>query len=67
MANLVDAIQKRCNELRETYLPEYDKIPEGKFAALMIRQSIKYAEAAISSGDVVLCVEAMRDLEGYSL
>lgn len=67
MANLVEAIQKRCNELRDNYLPEYDKIPTGVFAATMIRASIREAEKAIASGDVVACVTALKDLQSYSL
>ncbi len=65
--NLIEAIQARCNELREVYLPEYDKIPTGVFAATMIRQSISAAEAAIAGGDVAEMVYALKDLDEYKL
>lgn len=65
--NMIEAIQAECNRLREKVIPEYDKIPEGIFAATMMRHSIKLAEAAIASGDVVECVAALQDLRGYEL
>jgi len=69
MANIIEAIQARCNELRDVYLPIYDELPEhaGVFAATMIRQSIKNAEAAIASGDAVECVAALKYLQEYKL
>jgi DNA polymerase III delta prime subunit len=67
MANVIEAIQSECNRLRERVLPEYDKIPAGALAATMMRQSIKEAEAAIASGDVIACVRSLQDLREYSL
>jgi len=65
--NLVEGIQAECNRLRDRVLPEYDKIPEGIFAATMMRQAIKRGEAAIASGDVVECLAAYNDLKGFEL
>lgn len=67
MANLIEGIQKECNRLRDTVLPEYDKIPEGIFAATIMRDAITRAEAAIASGDVVACVESYKELQGFNL
>ncbi|WP_323017755.1 hypothetical protein [Castellaniella sp.] len=53
--------------VREDVLPEYDAIPTGAFAARLMRQSIRAAEAAIASGDVVAMVSAYGDLEGYQV
>lgn len=67
MANVIEAIQAECNRLREDVLPEYDKIPTGVFAATMMRQSMKRAEQAIASGEVVDMVRALQDLREYKL
>lgn len=67
MANLVEAIQEQCNRLRESVLPEYDKIPTGVFAATLMRESIKRAEKAIASGDAVECIAALKELRGWKL
>jgi hypothetical protein len=48
VASLIEAIQSECNRLREVVLPEYDKIPGGVFAATLIRESIKKAEAEVT-------------------
>lgn len=63
--NLIEGIQRQCTRLREDVLPHYDAIPTGVFAASMMRASIKMAEAAIASGDVIAMLKAYNDLEGY--
>ena len=67
MANLIEAIQSECNRLREVVLPEYDKIPTGVFAATLMRESIKKAEAAVASGEVVEMVKALDDVKSWNL
>ena len=69
MANLIEAIQSECNRLRDEVLPEYDKLPNsaGLIAATFMRQSIKKAESAVASGEVVPMVEALQDLRQYKL
>jgi len=65
--NIISAIQAECNRIRETVLPEYEKIPTGLFAATMMRMSIKRGEAAIACGDVEECISSLRDLRGWKL
>jgi hypothetical protein len=65
--NLVEAILSRCNELRVVYLPAYESIPEGRFAATMIRASIANAEKALGGGDVLDMIAALKDLREYKL
>lgn len=62
--NIIEGIQRQCDRVREI-LPLYDEIPTGVFAATMMRNSIKAAEAAIASGDVLAMLAAYKDLEGY--
>ena len=63
MANLVEAIQEKCNEIRDVLLPAYDDIGvAGAFGAAMLRLQIKESEDAIASGEVVRMVQALHDL-----
>lgn len=62
--NIIEGIQRQCDRVREI-LPLYDEIPTGVFAANMMRQSIKQAESAVASGDVVAMIAAYKDLEGH--
>ena len=62
--NVIEGIQNQCNRLREL-IPQYESVTNGHFAAGMMRRSIKSAEAAIASGDVVAMIHAYKDLEGY--
>jgi len=65
--NLIGAIQAECNRVRETVLPEYEKIPTGVFAATMMRTSIRRGESAIACGDPAECLAALLDLRGWKL
>lgn len=65
--NIIEGIQRQCARIRDEVLPEYDRIPTGIFAATLMRQSIKRAEAAIARGDVIAMIAAYKDLEGYQL
>lgn len=67
MANIIEGIHAECNRLRDSVLPEYDKIPEGIFAATMMRDAIKRAEKAIASGDAIECIESYKELQGFTL
>lgn len=62
--NLIEGIQRECDRVREI-LSLYDAIPTGVFAATMMRNSIKAAESAIASGDVLAMLAAYKDLEKY--
>ena len=46
---------------------DYDTVPNGHFAAAMMRQSLAEAERAAVSGDVVAMLAAYEDLKGYEL
>lgn len=54
--------QARVREL----LTEYEKIPMGAFAAIMIKDSLKKAEEAAMSDDIVKLLVAYEDLKGIS-
>lgn len=64
MSNLIEAIQKECQRVRET-IPHYEAIgPAGAFGAMMLKQSVKRGEAAIASDDMVEMVKALAELKG---
>ena len=68
MMNLVEAVQKECNRIKEEYIPAYGEIGRaGKHAIRMMKESITLAEAAVASGDAVDCLTALTDLRGYKL
>lgn len=62
--NLAEALPKEQERVREL-LPLYDAIPAGIFAATMMRQSLRRAELAAASGDVVEMIRAYNDLKEY--
>lgn len=53
--------QQRVSEL----LPLYDNIPEGIFAATLMRAALAKSNRAVMSGDIVGMVAALEDLKGY--
>ena len=57
MTNLMQGLLDQMNRCREV-LSEYERIPEGAIGAMLIKQDIANAEAAIASGDVVQMVRA---------
>lgn len=67
MSNIIEAIQQECNRLRDTVIPEYDKIPTGVFAATIMRDAIRRAEKAVASGDSIACVSSLQELRGFTL
>lgn len=61
--NMIEAIQERCNYIRDTVIPEYDRIgPAGTIGKMLLQQEIKNAEAVIASGDVVQMVCTLKEL-----
>lgn len=64
MSTLAEQLPNEQQRVRDL-LPIYDAIPNGKFAAIMIRQSLERAERAAASGDVVAMLAAYQDLKGY--
>ncbi len=62
MANLIDGLNAELIRNREI-LKIYEGIPERRFGAVMIKQSIKMAEKAIAEGDIVAMVRACKELQ----
>lgn len=50
--NLIEGLMQEI-ERNEELAKVYDTIPTGVFGAVMIREDVKRAKAAIASGDVV--------------
>ena len=63
--NIAEALPIEQARVRKL-LPLYDEIPEGIFAATMMRQSLAQAEKAAAAGDLVAMIHAYEDLKGYS-
>lgn len=63
--SLADALPKEQARVRKI-LGYYREIgPAGAFGAFMIEQSLRQADIAAASGDVVAMVWAYEDLKGY--
>ena len=61
--NLIEAIQERCNYLREKVIPEYDAIGStGAIGASLLRHQIVEAERTIASGDTVSMIATLTAL-----
>lgn len=61
--NLIEAIQERCNYIRDTIIPEYVRIgPAGSIGKMLLQNDILNAESIIAHGDVVQMIEALRML-----
>lgn len=64
---LGDALPREMTRVRDKVLPAYLSIPEGIFAATMMRQSLDAAQRALAEGDVVAMLTCYEDLKGYEL
>ena len=60
--NLIEGIQKEIERVK-VVLTYYEEIPQGVFGATMIKQTIKRADAAIASGDVVEMLSVLQELK----
>ena len=61
--NIIEAIQERCNFLREHVIPEYDKLGlPGVLGAALLRQDVVKAEAVIASGDTTQMIGTLAAL-----
>jgi hypothetical protein len=63
--NIIEGIQEQNNRVREL-IKLYLSVPNGQFAAAMMKAAIQEGEAAIASGDVVRMVAAYKELEEFS-
>ena len=63
MPNLIEAIQERCNFIREQVIPEYEKIgPAGMFGKMALQNDIRNAESVIASGDTIAMIATLKEL-----
>jgi len=63
MPNIIEAIQERCNYIRETILPEYEKVgAAGAIGGLLLKQQVQRAEAVIASGDPIVMIATLKEL-----
>lgn len=66
MASLAEQLpieQARVRKLKELYLSIG---PAGRPAALMMEQSLRIADQAVMSGDVLAMLRACTDLQGFT-
>jgi hypothetical protein len=65
METLADALPKEQERVREL-IPIYESVGvAGAFAVTMMKSSLRAAEIAAASGDVVAMARALEDLRGY--
>lgn len=65
MGTLADALPKEQERVREL-IPIYESIgAPGAFALAMMKNSLREADNAAASGDVVAMMRALEDLRGY--
>jgi len=67
MSSVGEDMPRLMDHIRETILPEYDAIPEGVFAATIIRGKLKAATEALASGDTLQILAAYGQLKDIKL
>lgn len=65
--SLGDALPREMARVRDQVLPEYLAIPEGIFAATMMRRDLDTAAKAMAEGDVVAMIAAYKELKEWKL
>lgn len=60
-------LPKEMARVRDELLPAYDAIPEGVFAAMMMRKDLDAAAKAMIEGDLPAMIRAYEALRGYEL
>lgn len=66
--NLIEAIQEKCNQLRNEYIPAYQSIgPAGMFGVAMMRMAIERAENSIATMDTLGMISALKELREFEL
>jgi len=65
---LGESLPMECARVRELVVMYNDPMlnGSGRFAAALMEQSLKAADEAMISGDVVAMIKAQKDLEEYS-
>ena len=64
MESLAEALPKEQARVREVLQQYRDIGPAGIFGAVMIEQSLKAADQAVMSGDLVAMMRCYEDLKG---
>jgi hypothetical protein len=67
VSSLGEALPAEMARVRDQLLPVYDSMPEGIFAATMMRADLDQAAKAMAEGDVVAMLRAYEALKGYTL
>ena len=68
--NLIEAIQERCAELREVYIPAYESpliAGAGALAVMLMKDAMRRAEARIAIGDTVGMIASLQELRDFEL
>jgi hypothetical protein len=63
--NIIEGVQEQNNRVREL-IKLYMSVPNGQFAAAMMKAAIQEGEAAIASGDTARMIAAYKELEGFT-
>jgi hypothetical protein len=63
--NIIEGIQEQNNRAREL-IKLYMRVPNGQFAAAMMKATIQEGEEAIASGGAVRMIAAYKELEGFT-
>jgi hypothetical protein len=66
MKTLGEALPEECARVRKI-MATYLTFPGGQLAAAMMEASLKLADQAMVSGDVVAMMRCYEDLKGYEL
>lgn len=67
MDTVGEALPREMARVRDEVLPSYLAIPEGGFAATMMRSSLDAAARAMAEGDLQAMIRCLEDLRGYEL
>lgn len=67
MSSVGEELPKQMKRVRDELLPEYDKIPAGRFAATMMRQALDVATQALAEGDTVQMIRSYEELKDFKL
>lgn len=63
---LGEALPEECARVRKIKAA-YDSVPGCEIAAMMMEGSLRLADQAMVSGDIVAMLRCYEDLKGYSL
>lgn len=66
-ASLGEALPLEMARVRDVVLAAYLQIPEGRFAAAMMRADLDAAAKAMVEGDVVEMIRVYKALQGWEL